>query len=577
MATSTSNSISTSMSYLDSTYQSLISNQIELERTPLTRLETQKDELDVMGAVYTDLKNFLDGLKSATRSLVSSDAFYALEEGRKVSVSDIETGTTIISASVSSSAVAGSYDIGNISLAKNDRVSSDAMEYSDQALGFSGTFYIGGYETRNATFESGSTDTVSSVSTGNIDIDQTEIASGNYYIETKQNSSGEWQFRVVDFEGNAVKIKQNGTDDTYTTNWQAIPDGGGEIDTGRGLTLNFGADSGLYVAATKDTGASVINYEAQGAAINVTSDMSLANIATEINNATYASGNKVSATIINKQLIISTDKTGEDYKLVASGNVLQSLGITTAEGAFKNSLQEAKNATFTVNDIAVERSQNKGLTDVIAGVTLNLASDAEGQSATLNVSTDNSGAQTTINSFISSFNSLQTYLKTKTSVTKEDDGTYTRGALAGDQTMVSLKNDLYSLFSKTYSIDGEYQSMAEIGIEIGESGTISITDSTKLTSALNNKFDDVVGLLDSVMSSIDAKVSRYTGTKSYVTQMIDSTENQTESVESQIDTWNKRLDTRQEYLINQYAQLQATLEAMRLQSSLVASLINASK
>ena len=226
MATSTSNSISTSMSYLDSTYQSLISNQIELERTPLTRLETQKDELDVMNAVYTDLKNFLDGLKSATRSLVSTDAFYALEEGRKVSVSDIETGTTIISASVSSSAVAGSYDIGNISLAKNDRVSSDAMEYSDQALGFNGTFYIGGYESRSAAIESGDSNTVASVSSSNLDIDQTEIASGDYYIETKQNSSGVWQFRVVDFEGNAVKIKQNGTDDTYTTNWQTIPDGG---------------------------------------------------------------------------------------------------------------------------------------------------------------------------------------------------------------------------------------------------------------------------------------------------------------------------------------------------------------
>ena len=91
---------------------------------------------------------------------------------------------------------------------------------------------------------------------------QKEIGSGTYYVETRNDGTSGWQFRVVDADGKAVSIKQ-GTGTTYTANWQSIPTGGGSYDSGRGLTVTFGADSNLYQAASKGAGAAQLAYTAQ--------------------------------------------------------------------------------------------------------------------------------------------------------------------------------------------------------------------------------------------------------------------------------------------------------------------------
>ena len=77
-----------------------------------------------------------------------------------------------------------------------------------------------------------------------------------------------------------------------------------------------------------------------------------------------------------------------------------------------------------MNKMSVVRSSNSGITDLIPGVTLNLASDAEGKSAVLSVGTDATGASNTIKSFISQFNTLQTYLTNKMAVKKVSDTQY---------------------------------------------------------------------------------------------------------------------------------------------------------
>jgi flagellar capping protein FliD len=106
-------------------------------------------------------------------------------------------------------------------------------------------------------------------------------------------------------------------------------------------------------------------------------------------------------------------------------------------------LQEAANAVFKVNGLTVTRSQNSGLTDVITGVTLNLAADAEaGKKATLTVNTDWSAARSAVDSFITKFNEVQTFIALKSSVestTISGVTTYTRGTLADDNAFGDLR------------------------------------------------------------------------------------------------------------------------------------------
>ena len=178
-----------------------------------------------------------------------------------------------------------------------------------------------------------------------------------------------------------------------------------------------------------------MDYTAKGATIDVAEDDTLIDIAYNINHATYADGNEITATIVNKQLILSNARSGEGHLIqandVSGSSVLNDLGILNGT-SFKNVMQTPTSAKFTVNDLEVTRSTNTNLTDVIQGVTINLASDAEGKSATITVKADASSEQSTIQGFVTQFNSLQTYLKAKTATTKNSDGTYTRGALAGD-------------------------------------------------------------------------------------------------------------------------------------------------
>lgn len=552
---------------LDSIYTSLISYQMQIESQPLTRLTKQKDNLAVQRGVYSDLKTRLDQLRSSAKMLLSSDPFYSLKSGRQISVSNVATGSTVISGSVSSAAVASSYNIENIVLAKNDQIRSDQQEYADQALSKVGTFYMGGLAERSASKKSETINTINNFGTAVLDVGQLELGSGNYSVETRKNSSEVWQFRLVNSEGNAVKIKLS-DGSGYSDGWQSIATGGGTYSTGRGLSIDFGSNHLQYIAASRMNGAASVDYNAQGVAISLTSEMSLIDIATAINAGTYASGNELTATVVNKQLVINANLTGSAHKIQASGSVLEEIGLLTGS-AFKNVMQSAGNATFTVNGLSVTRSQNSALSDVINGVTLNLASDAQGKSATINVTADNSAAKAAINSFITNFNSLQSYLSSKLSVSKQADGTYKRGSLSGDQTVSDLKSDLLQKFSKYDTSGGKYKALRDIGIDINDNLNAAITDNTKLEEALKSNYSEVTKLIDGVMSSIDSKLAKFTGTASYVDQMIIANDSQTKSIGDQIKSWNSRLTQRKTYLTNQYviAQAQMTLLTYQQQTN----------
>lgn len=563
----------TTITNLSSTYRTLINSIIESEKQPVYRLQKEKDSLSIRKGVYQDLKAKLDALQSATRALISSDAFFGLNPGRGISISNATTGFTVASATVSSSAVPASYNLEVTTLAKAHTVRSDAWALTNQALQLNGTFRIGGAAERSVSNPAATNDTVESFSTTTLTSGQQELKSGNYFIETQKTTEGVWQFRVVDSKGNAVSIQDQSNLASSTSGWQNIPAGGGAIDTGRGLVINLGADDQLYTAGSINVNSSSvergsaaeITYTAKGASITVETTDTLQNIADKINSASYAEGQAITATIINKQLVLASKNTGLGYAVTAadtSGAVLQTLGLLKADQSFKNVVQNATDAVFKINGLSVTRSTNNGLTDVISGVTLNLAADAEGKTATINVTPSNTDALGVIRSFMSSFNALQTYLKGKTEVTKNADGTYTRGSLAGEYIFKSLRADLFGFFMNSRTNNGTLTRLSEIGLGLDDNMNAVIKDQSKLEAALTNNYTGVKSLLDSVMTAVDAKLGSFTGDNKYVTSAINSIDNQTQTLTNRINTYNTRLDKRKESLTIQYANLQAQMLMM---------------
>jgi len=224
-----------------------------------------------------------------------------------------------------------------------------------------------------------------------------------------------------------------------------------------------------------------------------------------INHTAYPAGSEVIATIVDSQLFLSGKNTGENNLISLSdstGSVLQSLGILNASGNFV-SATAPKNAEFSVNGIPIVRSSNSGLKDVISGVTLNLASDAEGQTATLNVLADAGAEKSVLNTFIDKFNSLVGYLSGKLATTKQSDGTYKRGSLAGDSSLYGLRIELTRILSANANVSGTVKSLRDLGITMDDNFKLSITDSAKLEDQLKNNKASVVQMMDTLMNSIN--------------------------------------------------------------------------
>ncbi len=530
----------TTIGRLDSYFTNLLYDVMSVEQQPLARLQTQRDSVNVLSGVYSDLDSRLSGLKSQTRSLISSDAFYALKAGRTVSVGNTPTDTNVLTASASSSTVAGQYDVHVTQLALAERKASAVQTSIDQALGKSGKFWLGGTGTASASATPNTT--ISDVSAGTIYSEFRELGTGAYTIETRDNN-GVLQFRLKDADGSVVAIAdKTQTDHSLTTGWQTLT--AGEYDTQRGLVINF---SGAAADASTS-----INYTAAGVGIDIAATDTLINIANKINDAVQPEGRDVSATVVGKQLVLTAARSGESHTMLYTDSV----GL----GGF-STLQAARNASFTVNTIAFSRAANTNLTDVISGVTLNLAADAEGNDATLTIAKNFTAARSAIDSFVTQFNDTLAYLEEKTTLTKGSDGVYTRGALADDIVFSNLRSDL---LERIISSDGTgvFKSLREIGLTINDSLQVTVSDSDKLEDALGSHPDEAAALLDKVMGDIATTLGRYTGdngSSGYIDDASMMIKNQLNDLNNEVENVTERLVEREQYYVNQFAEMQTTL------------------
>ncbi len=552
----------TSVSSVNAYFTGLINQLMTIESRPVQALATQKTGLNSKQSVFSSLSTKLSTVQTIVNDL-DSTATTSVFDSRKATVSGVTSGKTVLSASVSSGAIAGTYSLSVTTLAREHRVRSDQQTYSDQALGLTGTFIIGGAAARSQATVATISDTVTAFDTASIGTGQTEIGTGTYYVETRNDATAGWQFRVVDSDGKAVAIDDAVDTGTATTsNWQAIASGGGSFDTLRGLKITFGSDSGLYQAGNRSAStAAQVTYTAQGASITVASTDTLSTIASTINAATFASGDKVSATVVDRQLVLTTADTGAANTVVASdssGTVLETLGVLTGGGAFKNVMQTALDAAFTVNGLTITRSKNTGIDDVATGVTFDLAADSAGETATLSVAQDTLVIRGKVNALLLQTSALLDYIKEKSSITFTDD-TLTRGVLADDSAYNFLRTNLVTdmMSQVTGLAAGAPSRLSEIGITLNDDLQFVMTDINEFDTAIANDTAGVKALLAAVTDRVDTRLDQFTdSTSGIVTVNQKSITSQIEDIDDRVKTLNEQLAQRRIALTEQYSLLQ---------------------
>ncbi len=227
--------------------------------------------------------------------------------------------------------------------------------------------------------------------------------------------------------------------------------------------------------------------------VNVTIDATnntLSGIRQAINNANAG----VSATIVNDgsgdRLVITSTETGKDlgFKIDVSGDTTGSntdqtglsrlafnptLAAGPGTGNNVQTLQQAQNAEFTVNNLAISKRSNT-VTDAIEGLTLNLKNTTTGP-VDVKVELDNSKVKETLNEFVSAYNKIRGNLKDQ----QEKDAT-----LSSESTPSRLENGLRNILRQTFSAYGDI-GLNSIGLSFSNTGVLSLNQS-KLDEALAN-------------------------------------------------------------------------------------------
>ena len=201
--------------------------------------------------------------------------------------------------------------------------------------------------------------------------------------------------------------------------------------------------------------------------------------------------------------LINTGNIATPYRIMVTGSTgasnafsLTSLSANNTEVAgisFGKKLQSAQDAVFNVDGMAMTSSKNT-VTDAIAGTTLNFTSTTTaGVPASLVFSRDTSSVSTKLDALVTAYNDANTMLGV---VSDPKSTVETYGAtLVGNSIVSTVRSQIRSMItSNSTTPSGGLTALRDIGFTIDQKGVLSI-DKTKLDSALQNNFDNVVTLV----------------------------------------------------------------------------------
>jgi len=274
----------------------------------------------------------------------------------------------------------------------------------------------------------------------------------------------------------------------------------------------------------------------------------------------------ITASVIDKgsgatpfHLVLQADNTGESSRISA----LSGLVMTEMQGAVAGSL----NSQMNVGGITYYR-QNNTISDVLAGVTLNLK--GIGTSTVAAAKNDDSLTEK-IKGLVTAYNDVVSEIRSKSAY---DEATEEFGILTGT-TVPDLVFDLQTLMTTTINADpdGEVTSFFDLGMEFNRDGTITIdedllaqaiTDNPEGVEAffLGDEDQEIVGFADTINDRLRT-LTIGSGQLDAETTVV---ETRITDLESLIEKETERLDKKYELLTQQFIELDRYMKQMTTMS-----------
>ncbi|WP_301360338.1 flagellar filament capping protein FliD [Stutzerimonas nitrititolerans] len=257
------------------------------------------------------------------------------------------------------------------------------------------------------------------------------------------------------------------------------------------------------------------------------------------------------------RLVMSSSNTGEgkDVSITASDG-LEAFTIDTANKATAEEggwLEQAQNAKFTIDGLALESATNK-VEGAIPDVTLDLVAADKDKSITVTVAQDQEGVTANIKKFVDAYNNLIKTTNSLTKVTKVgEDGTPLTGGLVGDSSVRSILSGIQNELISAGGSDG-VRLLSDLGITTQKDGTLGIDDK-KLKTALENNFDAVGSFFTGdtgLMSRLNNRVDGFNQTGGILAQRVSGLETTTADIKAQREKLALRIESMTARLYSQF-------------------------
>jgi flagellar hook-associated protein 2 len=219
----------------------------------------------------------------------------------------------------------------------------------------------------------------------------------------------------------------------------------------------------------------------------------------KVRDAVRASGAKVSASVLtvdtttnSRRLVLNATETGAATILSevrdVTGDLATRLGIagTSSTGSFSaNTTMEGRDATFTLDAIAIASSSNE-VKGVLQGIVLSLkAPTASGVTINLSIDNDEEAIKEKVDEAIKAYNELIQSLSGH--LASGDETGAGRGKLAGDLTFMTFRNALKGALGgrlgAAQTLSG-IDTLDDVGLSMARDGTLSLADGDKLFNVL---------------------------------------------------------------------------------------------
>lgn len=331
-----------------------------------------------------------------------------------------------------------------------------------------------------------------------------------------------------------------------------------------------------------------VDGKATNVSVNVAAGDTNSTVLTNMANAINAAGAGVTASVVNdststSRLVLQSSTTGSANAISVAdttGTLLQNVGwtsslvssrtaFTATSAGYANTSTSSLDANFTLDGIPIVRGTNS-ISDVLTGITLNLAAAQQSGANPINltIGPDTTAIQSTLNTFIGKFNSAVSTLSSDITDTTTTDSsgnqTVNRGPLAGDvgiQTLqLSLQNIAMGVVSSAQS--GGPNTLSAIGITLGNNGQLSISDQSKLTSALTTNPSAVVALFNSssgVGTQLNTLLKQFTDPGGVMDQKITGAQDQVTQMNNMITSMQQSINIQAQSVRQEYSSYESML------------------